>query len=242
MRTLVRMTGITAIAIALAACSSAKVPERKAADEYQSGDGFSIRQLVGVSKSPPDEFAVIASKPLQMPSDFASLPPPDPGARSALVADPVAEARAALLGEVAPTPASTRLSTSEGALLAATGTADPTIRATIEAEQEELNSTERRYLLQEVFPSMRGESADSLKPAEERERLSALSGGSRAFDPAPTVATIPTTPTVSRTPVQTPVQAPALPPETRPLVETVTSGARPAVDPVMGGELIFIPE
>ena len=39
----------------------------------------SIREAAGVTKSPPDEFAVVTKAPLVIPPDF-NLKPPKPGA------------------------------------------------------------------------------------------------------------------------------------------------------------------
>jgi len=123
-------------------------------------------------------------------------------------------------------------------LLAATGTADPGIRATIAAEQDELNDTESQYLLDDVFPSLRtyrgADVKDAIKPAEERARLSELSGGSRTFDPTPTIGTIPSTPGTAPTP--------AVPVPAQPLIEPVAPAARAPIDASLGEELIFIPE
>lgn len=46
----------------------------------------------------PDEFAILPTRPLQMPPDLAALPPPTPGERNLVDPDPQAEAIAALGG------------------------------------------------------------------------------------------------------------------------------------------------
>ena len=225
MARLVRMVGLCAIAFGVAACGGEAQPEKKT--EYDGRDGVDLAGLIGISKNPPDEFAVMTTKPLEMPDSFAALPAPTPGARSALAPDPVAEARAALLGEAAPQAANARTSVAESALLSATGTAPTTdIRGVLEAEQAELDANGQVYALEGVFPSLRRqrETADALLPSDERVRLSELSS-------APTVgssgiATIPST-TAAPLPV-TPAPVAAVP--------------SPATDATLGGELIYIPE
>lgn len=228
--TFLRMLGFSVIAIGLTACGGKKA-EEKAVEEYDEGDGFSIAKLIGSTKNPPDEFAVISTAPLEMPKDFAALPAPRPGARSALTPDPIAEARSVLLGETAPQAANARVSVSETALLSAAGTStDPNIRSTLAVEQAQVDAGEDAYLLDRVFPSLRAyrgaDLKDAIKPAEERVRLSDASGAQRA--PTTGIASIPSGPAgnVVSQPVSATPSAPAL----------------PTVDPVTGGELIYIPE
>jgi len=61
-----------------------------------SGIGNPIKAVTG-DIAPPDEFQVMAHKPLQMPTS-AELPEPRPGAPSPLDPDPARDARVALLG------------------------------------------------------------------------------------------------------------------------------------------------
>ena len=48
--------------------------------------------------SGPDEFAILPTKPLEMPEDMAALPPPTPGVRNRVDPTPEADAYAALGG------------------------------------------------------------------------------------------------------------------------------------------------
>lgn len=86
---------------------------------------------------PPDEFRVIARKPLSLPPS-ASLPVPEPGARSPLEPNPQADAIAALLGAGGAATTATAQSEGERQLLAAANTQarDPQIRAALAAEAE----------------------------------------------------------------------------------------------------------
>ena len=56
-------------------------------------------QLMNLTSSDgPDEFAIVPPKPLQMPKDFASLPPPTPGGSNLTDPTPEADAIVALGG------------------------------------------------------------------------------------------------------------------------------------------------
>jgi hypothetical protein len=230
----IRIFGITALAVSISACGG-DAPEEKQADKYDADAGLNLSRLVGTTKNPPDEFAVISTAPLQMPEDFASLPAPSPGARSPLAPDPVAEARQALLGESAPQAANVRTSVSESALLSATGPSDPNIRSVLVAEQAEIDADRTEYVLEEVFPSLRGNSEEDLRntlqPNEERLRLSAAQPATRAAQTG--VATIPGAPApAARLPIIPPATAPA---STSSVVTIPAAGST-------GEELIFIPE
>lgn len=230
MAVLARSLLILALAISVGACTRAKEKEASNADKYDPNDGISLAKLVGTAKNPPDEFAVMTSKPLVMPKSFAALPAPNPGQRSPLTSDPVAEARTVLLGDVTPQAANARTSVSEAALLSATGTATPPsdLRAVLEAEQKVAESGSEEYLLYEYFPSLGkgGNLKDAIKPEEERVRLSTLSSAQRPSG----IATIPSVPSA---PVPQTIQA---------IQSAPASPALPAVDPVSGTELIYIPE
>lgn len=76
--------GVFAAAAALAAAGCA----------VSSEDG-SLGQQLGFATTSPDEFLIIASKPLERPPSF-DLPTPTPGAPSRVRLDPYADARSAL--------------------------------------------------------------------------------------------------------------------------------------------------
>ena len=88
-----RISGTVRVAIAAAALAGL------------AGCSGGTRQALGLVRSSPDEFAVVAKAPLVLPPDFG-LRPPIPGAPPLTVAeDPVARATAALIPAApAPTP------------------------------------------------------------------------------------------------------------------------------------------
>lgn len=74
---------ILAAALAVAGCSG--------------GDAPNLMQLERNTEG-PDEFSIVPTRPLEMPSSFASLPPPLPGGPNRADPDPRGEAVAALGG------------------------------------------------------------------------------------------------------------------------------------------------
>ena len=57
-----------------------------------------VRQTLGLEKTSPDEFAVVPSLPLVVPSDLATLPPPQPGMQRPQEQTPAAMASTAIFG------------------------------------------------------------------------------------------------------------------------------------------------
>src|SRR5271168_1377960 len=78
-RLLMRCAALAALAVALTGCES-------------------LRQAAGVTKEPPDEFAVVTKSPLVIPPDF-NLRPPKPGAAPTNQVSPTESAEAALYGD-----------------------------------------------------------------------------------------------------------------------------------------------
>ena len=74
--------GLTAMLLALSACGTIGSP----------------LEALGARIPPPDEFRVIARKPLEMPAT-ATLPVPRPGAPSPLDPDPHRDSLQALMGD-----------------------------------------------------------------------------------------------------------------------------------------------
>lgn len=230
MARLARLVGLSAIALGVAACGADDQREASATSDEFDGEevAVNLRGLVGIDKNPPDEFAVSTVKPLELPENFAALPPPTPGVRSRLAPDPIADARKVLLGEVAPQAANARVSASESALLtsAGAGNASPEIRNVLQAEQDALDESRPTYVIDQIFPSIRRrtEQADALTASEERVRLSETLPPREIGSTA--TATIPSIPgSTAAAPAVTP---PAVVP--------------PTTELATGDELIFIPE
>jgi len=136
--------------------------------------GGSFSQAVGLVTPPPDEYAVVANRELEIPSTF-DLPTPTPGAPSRVEAQPSQVARDALFGQPATTHGGP--SAGEAALLAAAGAnqADPNIRQEVAAEQDQYVAANTRYGLTSVlgYKLPGAEEAEALDADEEARRLAA---------------------------------------------------------------------
>ncbi len=93
----------------------------------------------------PDEFLVLPTKPLELPEDLSSLPPPTPGALNRVEKRPDVDAVAALTGR--PVAAGTA---SAGGLLAQAGPVDPQIRGRLAAEDTEFRAENRGPFLERL--------------------------------------------------------------------------------------------
>ncbi|MEM8788787.1 MAG: DUF3035 domain-containing protein [Pseudomonadota bacterium] len=115
-----------------------------------SQDRNIIQRVTDGTVTAPEEFAVVPNNPLELPEDFASLPPPVAGAPNRGEIDPRSRAMAALSSSG--TVRSTR-SAADRALLAAVGAAnnDPQIRARLEAEDRLYRQGNRGFLLDRMF-------------------------------------------------------------------------------------------
>ena len=105
----------------------------------------SIREAAGITKEPPDEFAVATKAPIIIPPDY-NLHPPKPGAAPLNQVSPTQSAQAALYGDDTAAAAASingNYSEAEKLLLAQTGaaTADDSIRRTIAADNANAEDT-----------------------------------------------------------------------------------------------------
>jgi hypothetical protein len=154
--------GMTAMLLALPACGKIGNP----------------LELLGAKIAPPDEFQVIAHKPLVMPAT-ATLPEPRPGAPSPLEPDPHRDAQQALLGTSgSPVVSTIEPSASEQVLLSSANAAvtSSEIRVQLEEEkvQEEAAKPYQPPSLGELLTGRKGEKLDEselLDPVAESQRL-----------------------------------------------------------------------
>lgn len=104
-----------------------------------------IRDAAGITKEPPDEFAVVTKAPLIIPPDY-NLHPPKPGAAPLNQTSPTQSAQAALYGDDTAAVAASingNYSQAEKLLLAQSGaaTADDSIRRTIASDNTKAEDT-----------------------------------------------------------------------------------------------------
>ena len=116
------------------------------------GGGNEEPNLLNISQprsEGPDEFAVLPSKPLEVPEDLAALPDPTPGGQNRTDQTPQADAIAALGGN----PAVLSRASGDGALVAHArryGT-DPNIREDLAAADLEFRRRNDGRLLERLF-------------------------------------------------------------------------------------------
>lgn len=109
-----------------------------------------LRDEAGLTKQPPDEFAVTTKAPLIIPPDF-NLKPPSPGAAPLNQTDPTSSAEAALFNTQDPQVAASQIqgnfSPAEKMLLAHAGVqnADPTIRADLQSDETNMQGADPSF-------------------------------------------------------------------------------------------------
>ena len=110
----------------------------------------SIRAAAGLTKVPPDEFAVSTKAPLVVPPDY-NLRPPQPGAAPITQTDPNLEAQAAMFGANDPQSVAAAMTGNytpgEKMLLANANAqqADPAIRAELMGDDKTLQGADRSF-------------------------------------------------------------------------------------------------
>ena len=118
----------------------------------------SIRDAAGITKNPPDEFAVVTKAPLVIPPDF-NLHPPKPGAAPTNQSSPTDSAQAALFGQDDPAAVAAGLpntfSPGEKTLLANSGaaSADHGIRSQIAADAKAMTTANQSFTDELLFRS-----------------------------------------------------------------------------------------
>jgi hypothetical protein len=136
-----------------------------------------IREAAGVTKEPPDEFAVVTKSPLVIPPDF-NLKPPKPGAAPTNQSSPTQSAQAALFGDD-PAAAAAALpgnfSPEERVVLANSGGAgaDPLIRKQIAADEKQMESTDDSFTDTLLFRSPDPYKGAPLNADAEAQRIQA---------------------------------------------------------------------
>jgi Protein of unknown function (DUF3035) len=158
-RLALRLTALAGVSFALIGCQT-------------------IREAAGVTKEPPDEFAVVTKAPLVVPPDF-NLRPPKPGAAPTNQASPVESAEAALYGEDPATIASQmtgNYSDEEKLILASSGaaTSDHSIRQQITADNKQMELANDSLTNQLLFNTGPDPQAGNPVDADaEKERIDA---------------------------------------------------------------------
>lgn len=136
-----------------------------------------LREQMGLNKSAPDEFRVVAQAPLEMPGDLQTLPTPQPGAPRPQEGTPTDQARRSVFGAGSSQGAAVGQSGAEVALVTKVGAAEPNIRQTVDAETAAYNEDESSLLDSITFwrdPEPHGTIVDSEKEAQRIKENAAL--------------------------------------------------------------------
>jgi hypothetical protein len=153
----------------------------------------SIRQAAGVTKEPPDEFAVVTKAPLVMPPDY-NLRPPKPGAAPTNQYSPTESAAATMFGED-PAEIAKQItgdySPEEKLVLATSGgaVADHAIRQQLAADAKSMEATNddlTNKLLFQTGPDP--QAGNPLDSDAEKQRLDAAKSAKQNNTPATTDA------------------------------------------------------
>ena len=145
----------------------------------------SIREAAGITKEPPDEFAVVTKAPLIIPPDY-NLHPPKPGAPPLNQVSPTQAAQQALYSDDPAAVAGSitgDYSQAEKLLLANSGAAaaDPTIRRTIAADNMNAEDSDPSLTDSLLFGATADTSADKPVDADaEKARMDAAKAGAPA--------------------------------------------------------------
>lgn len=127
-----------------AACAAALVVAAAVLPGCQEGGIAGALRSAGVGAR-PDEFLVLPTRPLEMPTDLAALPPPKPGAANLVDPQPDIDAVAALTGRAVPAG-----NAGAAALIARSGPVDPKVRADLAAEDATYRRENRGLLLERL--------------------------------------------------------------------------------------------
>ena len=129
------------------------------------------REMLGMTRDAPDEFAVYSRGPLSLPPDYG-LKPPAPGEKRPQAEDTSVEARRALIGNRRTVSASAETPGLQ-ALFRRTGAdqADPDIRATINRETSVLAEEDQTFTDKIMFLGTPTEYGTAVDPDKETKRI-----------------------------------------------------------------------
>jgi hypothetical protein len=136
-----------------------------------------FREAAGITKEPPDEFAVVTKSPLVIPPDF-NLKPPKPGAVPTNQTSPTQTAQSALFGDDPAAAAAAipgNFSPEERVVLASSGgaAADPSIRKQIASDEKQMEATDDSFTDQLLFQSPDPYKGAPLNADAEAQRIDA---------------------------------------------------------------------
>ncbi|MEO1191919.1 MAG: DUF3035 domain-containing protein [Pseudomonadota bacterium] len=142
-----------------------------------------IREDLGVEKTSPDEFRVVANAPLAIPPDY-NLRPPAPGASRPQAATPTEQARVAVFGpqgriEPGEAQPGSPAASADNSFLAAAGAnqTDANIRQVVDDETQRINAQNQDFVDSLIFwraPAAPGTVVDATSEADRIRETQAL--------------------------------------------------------------------
>ncbi|HEY5046476.1 MAG TPA: DUF3035 domain-containing protein [Rhizomicrobium sp.] len=148
----------------------------------------SIREAAGITKEPPDEFAVVTKAPLVIPPEF-NLRPPKPGASPTNQISPTAAAQIALYGDD-PNAIAAGLtgnySQEEKLVMAQTGaaTSDHAVRQQIEADNKKMEASDPSFTEKVLFQSPEPDQGKAVDANAEAERIAQAKAQGKTVTPS----------------------------------------------------------
>jgi hypothetical protein len=140
------------------------------------------KEVIGLTKQAPDEFAIVTRAPLSIPPQFG-LRPPKPGAERPQETTPTSKARSILLRNSgrrgqAGAVTSGKFSSSEAAFLKRAGAlnTDPSIRQQVNVESSALVDADKSVLRKVIFwqdPEKPGKIVDATKESKRIRQVTA---------------------------------------------------------------------
>ena len=135
-------------------------------------EGGGVRQQLGIQTTAPDEFLIIARRPLEMPQSF-DLPRPEPGAPSRVELNPLADAHVSLFKRPDPVRLATASEGEQVLLSGADAEGDNSVVRQVIADEEAPDDS--RYGLSTFLGVSTAVSSDegvqTVRPVEETQLL-----------------------------------------------------------------------
>jgi hypothetical protein len=131
------------------------------------------KETLGLTRTAPDEFAVISRAPLELPPEY-TLRPPRPGAPRPQEVSTLDQSKTVVFGEGAVKPAAVAGSGESSLLMkAGAGNADPAIRLIVDAEHEAVKDEDKPVAEKLLGITLGGNKTkeEALDPVMEKQRL-----------------------------------------------------------------------
>ncbi|GAB5470673.1 MAG: DUF3035 domain-containing protein [Rhodospirillales bacterium] len=134
-----------------------------------------IREDIGIDKTSPDEFRVIANAPLAIPPDY-NLRPPAPGAARPQEATPTEQARVAVFGpqgRIEPGADPTQAPTGDQSFLDAAGAEQvpANIRQVVDGETQQINASNVDFIDSLIFWKPAAPTGSVVDASSEADRI-----------------------------------------------------------------------